>query len=174
MRFDIPPITLPEVFEFIRKLDPVKATGLDGVGPRILKLAAEILSPIIVVLINKILNTGQFSNQLKMAKVFPIFKSGQKTDPSNYRPISILSTLAEICEKHVNKHTMCYLNKHKLIYECQSGFRHKHSCQTALVKLVDQWINCADQGDIVDYVYRLSYDLLHGRSLSPNKQTFFL
>ena len=59
MRFHIPPITSPQVFEFIRKLDPVKATGLDGVGPQILKLAAEILSSSIAALINK--------SQLKMA-----------------------------------------------------------------------------------------------------------
>ena len=104
VRFHIPPITSPQVFEFIRKLDLVKATGLDGVGPRILKLAAEILSSSIAALINKSLYTGQFPNQLKMAKVFPIFKSGQKTDPSNYRPISILPTLSKIFEKHVNKH----------------------------------------------------------------------
>ena len=75
VRFHIPPITSPQVFEFIRKLDPVKATGLDGVGPRILKLAAEILSPSIAALVNKSLYTGQFPNQLQMAKVFPIFKS---------------------------------------------------------------------------------------------------
>ena len=131
----IPPITSLQVFEFIRKLNPVKATGFDGVGPRMLKLVAEILSPSIAALINKSLYTGLFSNQLKMAKVFPIFKSGQKTDPSNYRPISILPSLSQIFEKHVNKHIMGYLNKYKLIHEFQSGFRHKHSCQTALVKL---------------------------------------
>ena len=84
-----------------------------------------------------------------MAQVFPIFKSGQKTDPSSYHSISILSTLSKIFEKPVNKHTMGYLNKSKLIHECQSGFRHNHSCQTALVKLGDQWIKCVDQGDLV-------------------------
>ena len=86
-----------------------------------------------------------------MAKVFPVFKSGQKTDPSNYRAISILPTLSKIFEKHVNKHTIGYLNK--LIHERQSGFRHKHSCQTALVKSVDQWINCVDQEDLVGTMF---------------------
>ena len=131
----------------------MKATGLDGLGRRILKLAAEILSPSFAALINKSLNTGQFPKQLKMAKVFPIFKSGQKTDTLYYRPISILPTLSKIFEKHVNKHTMDYLNKYRLIHECQSGFSHKHSCQTALVKLVDQWINCVDQGDLVGTMF---------------------
>ena len=98
-----------------------------------------------------------------MAKIFPIFKSGQNTDPSNYRPISILPTLSKILEKHVNKQSMGYLNKYKLIHECQSGFRHKHSCQTPLVKSVDQWINCVDQGDFVGIMFidfRKAFDMV--------------
>ena len=76
-------------------------------------------------------------SQLKIAKVFPVFKGGDKSDPSNYRPISIIPTISKIFEKHVNKHLMAYLNKYKLLHKSQSGFRQKHSCQTALVKLVD-------------------------------------
>ena len=163
VEFQIPHITTSQVSEFINKLDPSKATGLDGVGPRILKLACDVLSPSIALLINKSLQTGQFPNKLKMAKVFPIFKSGNKTDPSNYRPISILPTSSKIFEKHVNKHLMSYLNKYKLIHECQSGFRHKHSCQTALVKLIDQWMNCIDHGDIVGTMFidfRKAFDMV--------------
>ena len=58
---------------------------------------------------------------------------------------------------------MSYLNKYKLIHECQSGFRHKHSCQRALVKLVDQWINCVDQGDLVGTMFidfRKAFDMV--------------
>ena len=51
-----------------------------------------------------------------------------------------LPTSSKIFEKHVNSHLMGYLNKHKLIHECQSGFRQKHSCNTALVKLIDKWM----------------------------------
>ena len=45
-------------------------------------------------------------------------------------------------EKHINKHLIGYLNKYNLIHEGQSGFRHKHSCQTAFVRLVDHWMRC--------------------------------
>ena len=105
-------------------------------------MACNIISPSIAALINKSLTSSHFPNQLKLAKVFPIFENGSKSDPSNYRPISILPTISKIFEKHVNKHLLGYLNKYKLIHECQSGFRHKHSCQTALVKLIDQWMYC--------------------------------
>lgn len=131
------------------KLDSTKATGTDGLGPRVLKMACNILSPTIAMLINKSLDQGIFPSQLKCAKVFPIFKGGTKSDPSNYRPISILPTISKIFEKHINQHLMGYLNKYKLIHEGQSGFRQKHSCQTALIKLIDHWMECIDKGDIV-------------------------
>ena len=121
--FKLPYITNEQVESYISALDPSKATGLDGLGPKIIKSAACILSPIIASLINKSILSGIFPSQLKCAKVFPIFKGGVKSDPKNYRPISILPTVSKIFEKHVNKHLMNYLNKYKLIHENQSGFR---------------------------------------------------
>lgn len=161
--FNIPYITIEQVSTFISSLDPSKATGLDGIGPKIIKMAANCLSPIIAGFINKSINSGSFPSQMKFAKVFPIYKGGLKTDPSNYRPISILPTISKIFEKHVNKHLMNYLNKYKLIHETQSGFRQKHSCQTALVKLIDQWMSCIDKGDIVASLFvdfRKAFDVV--------------
>ncbi|MCG7877652.1 MAG: reverse transcriptase family protein [Candidatus Thiodiazotropha endolucinida] len=162
--FKIPLITTSQVSQFIHKLDPAKATGLDGIGPRILKLVCNIISPSITDLINKSIQTGLFPNQLKMAKVLPIFKTGAKDDPSNYRPISILPTISKIFEKHVNSHLMAFLNKYKLIHECQSGFRHKHSCNTALIKLIDQWMASIDQGDMIGSLFidfRKAFDMVN-------------
>ena len=98
-----------------------------------------------------------------MAKIYPIHKGGTKCDPANYRPISILPTVSKIFEKHINKHLMAFLNKYKLIHANQSGFRQKHSCQTALVKLIDQWLTCIDKGDIIGTVFldfRKAFDLV--------------
>ena len=161
--FQIPPITSSQVGNFIRNLDPGKATGLDGIGPRILKMSCDIISPSNAALRNKSIISGHFPNQLKIAKVFPIFKNGAKDDPSNYRPISILPTISKIFEKHVNSHLMWFLNKYKLIHECQSGFRQKHSCNTALVKLIDQWMASIDKGDIVGTLFidfRKAFDMV--------------
>ena len=116
----------------------------------------NIISTSIVSLIYKSIETGKFQNQLKIAKVFPVFKSGSKTDPSNYRPISILPTISKIFEKHVNKHLMGYLIKYRLKHKSQSGFRQKHGCQTALVKLIDEWTACIDKGDIIGTFFRPS------------------
>ena len=105
---------------------------------------------------------------LSYRTIFPIFKCGTKTDPSNYRPISILPTLSKIFERHVNKNLMGYLNKHNLINKNQSGFRAKHSCQTALIKLIDKWMECIDKGDIVGILFldfRKAFDLVDHKIL---------
>ena len=89
-----------------------------------------------------------------MDKIYPIHKGGSKSDPTNYRPISIRPTVSKIFEKkHINKHLMAFLNKYTLIRVRQSEFRQKHSCQIALVKLIDQWLTCIDKGDIIGTVF---------------------
>ena len=58
---------------------------------------------------------------------------------------------------------MGFRNKHKLIHENQSGLRQKHSCQTALVKLINKWLSCIDKGDIVGTLFvdfRKAFDLV--------------
>ena len=88
--FNIRFVTSEQVQSYIKVLDPSKATG-----PEIFKLAINNRSPIIANLIDKSIHTGQFLNEMKCAnvKVFPIFKGGNKSDPSSYTLISILSTI---------------------------------------------------------------------------------
>ena len=137
----VPYITTQQVIEFIHGLNPMKATGKDDLGPRILKMAAGVLAPSITSLIIKSIDLSCFPSQLKIAKIFPIHKSGPKSDPSNYRLISILPTISKLFERQINNHLMwVFFNKYNLIHEHQSGFKTKHSCQTALIRLVDQWM----------------------------------
>ena len=63
---------------------------------------------------------------------------------------------------------MGYLNKFKLLHESQSGFRHKHSRQTALSKLIKQWKACIDNGDIVgtNFIdFRKAFDIVDHKIL---------
>ena len=77
-------------------------------------------------------------------------------------------TISKIIEKHVNKHLMAFSNKYKFLHENQSRFRPKHSCQTALVKLIDDWMECIDKGDMIGALFmdfRKAFDLVDHKIL---------
>ena len=124
--FEIPLIMFSFVNSFLSSLDGTKSTGLDCIGPRLLKLAQNVLSPSLTFIINKSITSGIFPSIWRHAKVKPLYKSGAKDELNNYRPISILPTLSKIIEKWTHMKLMSYLNKHQLLNRKQSGFRSGH------------------------------------------------
>ena len=162
--FKIPFIHEHELINSIKKLDATQATGLDGISAKILKLSANVIAPSLVSIINISILNGQFPDILKEAKIFPVHKGGVKSDPSNYRPISILPIISKLIEKHVTKHMFGFLNKHKVLHKAQSGFRKKHSCNTALINLLDKWMKSIDAGDVVGAIFfdlRKAFDVVN-------------
>ena len=137
----------------LEKLNPNKSTGLDQIGPKILKLSAPLITRALTHIINISIATSEYPELLKKAKIIPVFKKGCKNQPENYRPISILPTLSKIFEKHVSSSIFEYLNKNNLIHKEQSGFRSQHSCQTALTKLTETWLDEMNKGNLTGVVY---------------------
>ena len=153
VHFKVPLIKPDELKSILYSLDPSKSTGIDGISPKMLKLASDVLPPSLLQMTNISIHTGVFPDVLKGARIIPIHKGGPSEDPSNYRPISILPLVSKVIEKHVTKHLFTYLNKYKLLHEAQSGFRKHHSCQTALIKLINDWLKHIDQGNIVGAIF---------------------
>ena len=83
------------------------------------------------------LNAGIFPDTFNTSKVAPLDKGGEGTDPSNYRPISTLSALAQIFEKPICKQLVEYLEKHNILYEYQFGFRKGHWTAQAIAEIAD-------------------------------------
>ena len=102
-----------------------------------LKIAAGVVAPSPTRIFNKIISTGIFRTDWKLAKVTPIFKKGRKDDMNNYRPISVISVVAKIFEKLIFEQLYEYLNNNNLISASESGFRTLHSTLTALIEAVD-------------------------------------
>ena len=92
-RMIITAITECEVLELINELDVNKSVGIDEIPPKIVKWAAPILAPILTLVFNKCILSGVYPDSLKIARVIPIFKGGDKNDISAYRPISILTQI---------------------------------------------------------------------------------
>ena len=149
----IPSMSVHEVYSLLTQLKQTNTRGLDELDSKILKLSAPIISETLTYLYNLCIDKRQFPILLKQAKIIPIHKSGDKSDPSNYRPISILSVLSKPLEKHMIKHMLSHVNKYDLIHPNQSGFRQNHSCHTALTNLVDQWIMNINKDELTGVVF---------------------
>jgi len=163
MFYNIPFIDEEKVRTMLSNLDASKSTGLDDLGPRFLKLSANIIYPVVHHIINLSISLSIFPDLWKSAKVSPLFKAGSKCDVNNYRPISILPTLSKLVEKHVHDSVMQYLNHYCLLMQTQSGFRKNHSCETALVHLIDKWLKAINDGYIIGVVmidFKKAFDLV--------------
>ena len=150
--FQIPFTNQTFVRNFLLNLNVRKSTGLDNIGPRILKLSANVIAPTLLFIINKSIYTGKFPRDWKEAKVKPLFKNGSKEDVNNYRPISILPTISKLIEKWVESQFFKYLNEFNLLYKSQSGFRPKHSTESALILMTGSWLKAINEGKIVGCV----------------------
>ncbi len=99
------------------------------------------------------IRTGIFPNEWKASRVTPIFTSGPKSNPSNYRPISIIPAIAKIFEKIISDQLYEYLNTNEILTSCQSGFRSLHSTVTAMLEATSDWSMNIDNGLINGVVF---------------------
>ncbi|CAB4018529.1 Hypothetical predicted protein [Paramuricea clavata] len=90
----IPPLTCDEFLQSLNQLDPHKATGLNGLSSKILKMSASVIAEPLTLILNQSITYGYFPMRWKTARVAPVHKSGSRTEKSNYRSISILCILS--------------------------------------------------------------------------------
>ena len=167
-KFIIPQLSNEKVSKFLSNIDISKATGTDMIGPRLLKLAAPYITKEITFICNHSITTSVFPSKWKEAKVAPLHKNGSNEEVNNYRPISILPVLSKVLEKHVHESLSDFLNKHTLLHKTQSGFRANHSCETALINMIDLWLSAIDNGKMIGVVlvdFKKAFDLVDHRIL---------
>ena len=128
-----------KVLKFLRSVKIAKATGLDKISNKILKLAAPVIYKSLTDLFNFSITSGEFPSDWKVAKVCPLFKSGEKCNANNYRPISVLPSIARVFEIILFEQIYRHLSNNKLLYSRQSGFRSLHSTVSALLDMTNDW-----------------------------------
>ena len=150
--FQMSQVTEDSVLKILSSVNPSKATGLDQLSPKFIKDGAKLISSPLAHIVNLSLTSGIIPNDLKSARVTPIYKKNSKLEPGNYRPVSILSTISKLFERIVYNQLDQYLCEHKLLYEYQSGFRSSYSTDTCLVHLIDYLKLEQDKGNFIGMV----------------------
>jgi len=126
-----------EILEIDGNLKSSHRTGFYDISKNLLKRIIDVIFETLCAIFNLPLNIGVFPEQMKIAKVCPIFKSGNKTQSNNYRAISLIPVFSKILEKIVSNRLLSYIEKYKIFFSAKFGFRKKHSSSVALMKLYD-------------------------------------
>ena len=129
----------------LKKLKSNKPTGLHNIPARLLKDGANALATPLAILMNRSINEGSIPASWKYAIVTPVFKSGSKSDTSNYGLISVLPVFAKILEKAVHEMVYNFVLQHKLLSSYQSGFRLLHSTATSLIDITNTILHNTDK-----------------------------
>ena len=108
-----------DVFHALAGLNPRKAYGPDGVPPIVLRNCASVLAPCLVRLFQLCLSTSTFPSCWKFAYIQPVPKKGDRSNPSNYRPIALISSLSKVFETILNRKILKHLSLHNLLSDCQ-------------------------------------------------------
>ena len=146
-------ITITEVKDIIQSIDINKASSPDNISHRMLKGCINSICEPLCILYNRSLSEGVFPESWKKAIVTPIFKKGNKSLPSNYRPVSLLSSCGKILERIIFKHMYNFLVANDLLYKYQSGFLPKHSTTYQLVDIYHHICQTIDHGQLSCIVF---------------------
>ena len=154
----------------LKSLQVSKSPGPDCIHPKILKECAEELAYPFKLLFDATLIAGKIPSKWKRAEVKPIFKKGKKTEPGNYRPVSLTSVVCKIFESFVRDALCSHLINNDLLSSDQFGFCKGRSCVTQLISTLYDWFEYLGQNIPVDAIYldfRKAFDTVpHKRLLS--------
>ena len=145
-------ITAEGIDKLLKSLSPHKAAGPDKFKPIVLQTLHKELAPILQLIFQISIDTVKIPDIWKEANVFPIYKKGEKSDPSNYRPISLTCVLCKILEHIVASSLVKHFTELDIFYEMQHGFREKRSCETQLIMLIDELAKTMQMGKQTDLI----------------------
>ena len=144
-----------EEYEVVRIINSLNnsSPGWDCIPAKLAKRVLNYYIKPLTFLINQSFHNGIFPDELKLAKVIPIYKSGSTMELNNYRPISVLNIFSKTFERLMYNKLIKFLDKYNIIDQNQFGFRQGHSTHHALLTMVDKITKSLDNGDIVIGVF---------------------
>lgn len=140
------PTDSEEIKTIINQLKNNKSPGIDNLKAETLKpIALHLIEPLVYI-INECMRVGFWPSIFKDTLIIPIFKRGENTEASNYRPISLITNFTKIFEKVLKSRLVSFLNKNKLLSQKQYGFKENISTQDAIIDLINNVSSAMDKG----------------------------
>ena len=152
----------------LERLKTNKSCGPDDIHPHVLQQTAAAVSVPLEMIFNLSLNSGECPNDWKSANVTPIHKKGDRTVPSNYRPVSLTSQVCKVLESIIRGHILKHLSDNNILSDRQHGFREGRSCLSNLLEVMECWTEILDERDGIDVAYldfRKAFDLVSHKHL---------
>ena len=142
------PLTYDELKNAFTTLKTKTSPGFDEVSPDIVKFVFDEIAIPIKYIFNLSLKNGIFPEKLKIARVTPIFKSGEEELVNNYRPISVLPCFSKILERIMYNRLYSFLLDNNILYDKQFGFQKEHSTEHAILQLTNQILQSFEQNKL--------------------------
>ena len=130
------------IIDAIQELSPTSAAGPDGLPSSLLVNSATELVPFLLIIFAHSLSSGVVPPSFKRAAITPVFKSGDRSVPSNYRPISLSSVISKVLERIIRKQVSSFIDKKGFLNSTQHGFRSGRSCLSALLNFLMTSCTC--------------------------------
>ena len=146
-------IELREIIEIITNMSLKKAMGYDKIPPKIIKWAPEVFAPILLVIFNKCFDQGYYPDIMKVGKVSPIYKKGERNENNNYRPITVLTQFNQIFERLISKRLQSFFDKFELFTKKQFGFLKKHCTEHAILDLKECIIKNLEKKEVTAVLF---------------------
>ena len=140
----IKPTTENEILQIIDSFKNKSSEDIDGISMKLIKRVKRYVVAPLNYICNLSLKSGVFPDKMKIAKVLPLYKSNDKHNVSNYRPVSILPQFSKILEKIFEKRLRKFIDKNDLLFDGQYGFRTNRSTGLAINEMVDTIIQAVD------------------------------
>ena len=150
--FTLRPVHPDQVEKIISSLKSTRSCGLDNIDSSVIKLARTELVPVITHIVNLSITQKMFPTVWKTAKIIPLHKKDEFTEPKNYRPVALLSIFSKILERAVFLQVMEYMEQNQLLHPSHHGFRAKHSTATALLEMYNGWVEAFDEDKLTAVV----------------------
>ena len=171
-------VTPAEAIVAMKSINPNSSAGPDGISPKFFRKCAANLAKPVSTILNKSFEEGVVLDEWKFANVTPIYKSGSKSNPINYRPISITSVFSKLAEFVIKGRILSHLVRNRLMSRFQHGFTVGRSVSTNLLECLDDWASNLEKGiptDILYFDFSKAFDsVVHSKLIHELQNQFLL